>query len=172
MIKKFYTIVLIVTLMLLLPFTRGYTQNSETPYSLDNQLDINNASFEEISRLPVSTEVAERIYHRILYGGPLKSIYELRRIEGIDQKLFLKLKPLIRIEPFAPKSEREERIEQLYYKLDRWSSVEGINQALIDLWIEQSLEPVDINTIRYDQLVNLQGVSPVDAAAIVSYRKQ
>jgi DNA uptake protein ComE-like DNA-binding protein len=141
-----------------------------TPYSYDNQLDINNASFEEITRLPVSEEIAERIYDRITYQGPLGSIYQLRDIEGIDQELFLKLKPMIRIEPYMAKSEREERIEDLYYKLDRWEGGEGADQALVDLWIEQALEPVDINEIRYEQLQNLQGVSPVDAAAIIRYR--
>ena len=146
------------------------SQEATTPYSYNNQLDINNASFEEIEKLPVSQEIAERIYDRITYQGPFSSIFELRDIEGIDQELFLKLKPLIRLEPYAAKSEREERIEDLYYKLDRWEGGEGTDQALVDFWIEQALEPVDINQIRYDQLLNLQGLSPVDAAAIISYR--
>lgn len=141
-----------------------------TPYSYENQLDLNNAAFEEIVKLPVSEEIAERIYDRITYQGPLSSIFQLREIEGIDQQLFLKLRPLIRIEPYMVKSEREQRIEDLYYKLDRWEGGEGADQALVDLWIEQALEPVNINEIRYEQLLNLQGVSPVDAAAIISYR--
>ena len=85
--------------------------SQEIPYSYENQLDINNASFEEIIKLPVSEEIAERIYDRITYQGPFGSIYQLRAIEGIDQELFLKLKPMIRIEPYMEKSEREERIE-------------------------------------------------------------
>jgi len=147
----------------------AFSQES-TPYSYQNQLDINRAEYEEIVKLPVSEEIAERIYDRILYQGPLQSIYQLREIEGIDQKLLLKLKPLIRIAPYMEKTEREERIEQLYYKLDRWEGGEGTDQALVDSWIEQALEPVNINEIRYEQLMNLQAVSPVDAAAIVNYR--
>lgn len=146
------------------------SQETTTPYSYDNQLDINNAEFEEIVKLPVTETIAEEIYARITYQGPFISIFELRDIDGINQELFLTLKPLIRIEPYVSKSEREERIEDLYYKLDRWEGGEGTDQALVDLWIEQALEPVDINNIRYEQLLNLQGVSPVDAAAIVNYR--
>jgi len=148
------------------------SQSLKTPYSRENQLNINSASFEDILKLPISEELAEKLYQRIQFSGPFTSIYELNTIEGIDQQLFLQLKPLIWIEPYAPKSEREERVEALYYKLDRWAGDESTNQALIDLWIEQALEPVDINTIRYDQLNNLQGVSPVDAAAIVQYRSR
>ncbi|HFE65465.1 MAG TPA: hypothetical protein ENK14_13785, partial [Caldithrix sp.] len=141
-------------------------------YSSENQLDLNNASYEEIAKLPIPPALAERIYDRITYQGAFKSVYELRRIKGMTPVLFLKIKPLVRIEPYLPKTEREERIENLYYKIDRWEGNEGVNQSLVDLWIEQALEPVDINTIRYDQLLNLQGVSPVDAASIINYRNQ
>jgi len=145
-------------------------QQTLTSYSPEHQLDLNNASFEEIARLPIPQELAERIYYRIQYQGPFKSVYQLNQIEGMTLDLFLKIKPLIRIEPFQERSEREERIEQLYYQIERWESNEGTSQALIDSWIEQALEPVYINDIQYDQLLNLQGVSPVDAAAIINYR--
>ncbi|GAB4374966.1 MAG: hypothetical protein Kow0042_19990 [Calditrichia bacterium] len=148
-------------------FAREEQSNPQTA-----QIDINNASFEEIASLPIPREVAERIYDRVTYRGPFKSVFELRQIEGMTPELFLKIKPLVRIEPYMPKTEREERIEELYYQIDRWEGNEGINQALVDLWIEQALEPVDINSIRYDQLINLQGVTPVDAASIINYRNQ
>ncbi|MEZ4762521.1 MAG: hypothetical protein R3C26_04730 [Calditrichia bacterium] len=82
----------------------------------------------------------------------------------------LKLKSLVRIEPFRAASEREERLNELYFRLDQWGGDEGANQALVDSWIERALEPSNINEMRYDELLNLQSVSPVDAAAIVNYR--
>ncbi len=147
-------------------------QPPTTPYSPEHPLDLNNATYEQIARLPIPRELAERIYDRIEYQGPFTSVYQLREVEGMTQELLLQLKPLVRIEPFEEKSEREERIEQLYYRLDRWEGDEGTNQALIDFWIEQALEPIPINEVRYDQLLNLSGVSPVDAAAIINYRRQ
>jgi DNA uptake protein ComE-like DNA-binding protein len=147
-------------------------EQPSTPYSYENQLDINNASYEEIALLPVPREIAERIYERIQYQGPFSSFFELRDIEGITQEILLKLKPLVRIEPYREISEREERLSELYYRFDRWGGDEGTNQALIDYWIEQALEPANINQLRYDELWNLQSVSPVDAAAIISYRNQ
>lgn len=146
-------------------------QNVSTPYSQDNQLDINNAGIEEISKLPVSKEIAIDLYQRILYRGNFKSVYELRRIDGIDQRLFNQLKPLIRIEPFSALTTVQEKIEQIYYRLERWSSSEGVNDAFIDLWIEKALDPMNVNKARYNELVNLQNVSPIDAAAIINHRK-
>ena len=147
-------------------------QPAETSYSIDNQLDLNNAEFEEILRLPIGRDVAEAIYERIQYGGPLDDLFELREVDGVSQEVLLALKPLVYISPFSEKSERESRLENLYYDLDNWSGQEGTNQALVDSWIEQALDPIDINRVRYDQLVNLSGVSPVDAAAIVNYREE
>lgn len=141
-------------------------------YSIDNQLDINNAAYEDILRLPVSPAIAERLYERIQYSGPFTSIFQLRDVEGISQRVLLRIKPMIRIEPYAALTERESRIENLYFKLDQWSGREGTNQALVDSWIEQALEPVNVNQMSFGELLNLQGVSPVDAAAIINYRNE
>ncbi|MEZ4748208.1 MAG: helix-hairpin-helix domain-containing protein [Calditrichia bacterium] len=138
--------------------------------SPDQPLDLNNASFEEILQLPLSRDLAERIYERITYQGPFANIFELRDVQGVDQETLLKLKSLVRIEPFRAASEREERLNELYFRLDQWGGDEGANQALVDSWIERALEPSNINEMRYDELLNLQSVSPVDAAAIVNYR--
>lgn len=152
-------------------FTYSVLFSQETVYSPQNQLDLNNAGLEEIRRLPVPDQVAEKLYERVLYKGFFTSIYQLREIEDIDQQLLNTLKPLIRIEPYAEKSDIEERIEEMYYQLDQWSGNEGINDALIDLWFEKALTPLDVNTASYDDLINLQNVSPVDAASIIRYRQ-
>jgi DNA uptake protein ComE-like DNA-binding protein len=144
--------------------------DSTSVYSYEYQLDINNAEFEEIARLPVSHEIAEAFYERVTYRGAFQNIYQLREIEGIDQKLLDKLKPLIRIEPYRTLSATQEKIEQIYYRLDQWSSDEGVNDAFTDLWIEKALDPMNVNTVRYDELMNLQNVSPVDAVAIIRHR--
>ncbi|MEJ2634277.1 MAG: helix-hairpin-helix domain-containing protein [Calditrichia bacterium] len=170
-IRMSYIFVAIV-LPLLLFFGSAAAQDSTQVYTPQHQLDINNASFEQIAILPVPESLAGKIYDRITYQGPLQSVYDLNKIAGMTPALFLKIKPLIKIEPYQQKTEREERIENLYYKLEQWEGNEGINQSLIDLWIEQALEPININRITYDQLLNLQNVTPVDAAAIINYRHQ
>lgn len=144
----------------------------QSAYSPQNQLDLNNASFEQISGLPIPITLAEEIYQRITYQGPLKSVYELNSIKGMTPELFQKIKPLVKIEPYMPKTDREQRLEELYYRLSQWEGDEGASQSLVDSWIERALEPYNVNTIDYEELVNLQSVSPVDAAAILNYRRE
>jgi DNA uptake protein ComE-like DNA-binding protein len=151
-------------LMLLLIWPVLYGQNS--------LLDINNATLEQIRQLPVSAEQANAIYHRILYEGPFQSVYELLELPEMDIETFKKIKPLVIINPYRQKSDWEQRVEQLLYQMERWEGSEGINQALVDYWYEQAFSPLDVNQMRYDQVANLQGVSPVDAAAIIKYRQQ
>ncbi len=162
--KMKYKIVVVWLILLGLAFA------GETPYTSKNQLNINSATLSQIEELPVSPDLAKRLYDHVLYQGYFKSIYDLRQVQGVDQDLFEILKPLIRIEPFSPLTSVQEKIEQIYFRLDRWSSSEGVNDAFVDLWIEKALDPMNVNTARYDQLINLQNVSPVDAVAILKHR--
>ncbi len=144
--------------------------NSKVVWS-QQPLDLNQATFEQIKQLPISEELARAIYERILFKGYFSSIYQLWELPGMDATAFNLLKNRVKIEPVAAASAVQERIEQIYYRLERWTSTEGINNDLIDLWIEKALEPVNINTLGYDEMVNFQNVSPVDAVAILRQRK-
>ena len=163
---KYKTVIILLVLIWQMMAIAG-----ETPYSRNNQLNINTANLTEIEQLPVNPVIAKRLYDHVLYRGYFKSIYDLRQVQGVNQALFETIKPLIRIEPFSPMTPVQEKIEQIYFRLDRWSSNEGVNDAFVDLWIEKALDPMSVNTARYDQLINLQNVSPVDAVAILNHRK-
>ena len=58
-------------------------QESQDKYSPENQLDINSATLEQIQKLPVTREIAKKLYNRILYKGDFGSIYQLLDIEGM-----------------------------------------------------------------------------------------
>ncbi len=156
---------------MLLLISSAWAQKSKT-LTIPKQLDINHASLKEIAALPIPSALAENIYEQITYRGHLTSVYELQHVKGMTRTLFNIIKPLIRIEPYTAMTTVQERIEQIYYRLDRWSSGEGVNDALVDLWIEKALEPMNVNSARYDQLVNLQNVSPIDAVAILKQRSE
>ena len=74
----------ILVLIIILPLLVGTLYSQDVAYSPENQLDLNNATFEQITRLPIPVELAEKIYTRILYQGPLSNVYELNQIEGMD----------------------------------------------------------------------------------------
>lgn len=132
-------------------------------------LDINGASLEEIRRLPVSEEIARDIYERILYGGPLESVYDLNRLPGMDFLTFQRIKPLIRIaRPVL--DEDQKRLEDNYYKIERWAGAnEGTTENLVDEWYDLLVNPININRAGYFDLINLPNVTPIDAGAIVRH---
>ncbi|APF20665.1 hypothetical protein Calab_1208 [Caldithrix abyssi DSM 13497] len=161
---RFYASLLLVVLMSFCFLT--------SPGFAQQKIDLNRATLEQLKALPVSPELAQELYNRVQFKGYFTSIYQLWELPGMDAETFKKLKPLVKIEPVPAASAVQERIEQIYYRLERWSSNEGISNDLIDLWIEKALEPVNINKLGYDELVNFQNVSPVDAVAILQQRQR
>ncbi|HEC77816.1 MAG TPA: helix-hairpin-helix domain-containing protein [candidate division WOR-3 bacterium] len=129
-------------------------------------LDINRAPLNDFFKLPVDSTIARRIYeYRELYGN-FTSIYELRKIEGIDGELFEKLKPLIKVTvPFPERSEWASIINE-QKKLAR---EEPPSKAAIDKWEELLRTPIYINEATFEQLVMLDRMTPIDAAAVIKH---
>ena len=128
--------------------------------------DLNQASFEQIKSLPLTDVQAQAIYELLTYEGPVKSIYELRMLPEIDQETLLRIKPLVRINPPSVADERQTRVDQAYYRIERLGTEEGTNVGLIDEWVDRLAEPMNINAATLDELLDLQNVSPVDAVSI------
>jgi DNA uptake protein ComE-like DNA-binding protein len=131
--------------------------------------DLNTATYQQIESLPITKKQAEAIYERLTYEGPLADIYELRELPEIDQATLLRLKPLVRVNPPSEGDQRQQRIDEAYYRIESLGTEEGTNVGLIDEWIDRLAEPMNINTATLDELMDLQNVSPVDAVAIYNY---
>jgi DNA uptake protein ComE-like DNA-binding protein len=145
---------------------------AQTPYSSGKRLDLNNASLEEIRLLPITEAQADALYDRVTYKGPFSDIYEIRQLAEIDRDTWLRIRPLIWLEPFEERSDRERRIESIYYQLERWEGAEGITTALVDTWVDKAMDPANINEMRLDEMVNMQNLSLPDAVAILEYRRE
>ncbi len=143
----------------------------DSVYTSENKLDINNATLEEIEKLPVSRDLAKTIYERITYKGPLESIFELNQIPGVTSDMFGELRKVIAVRPLLM-DEDLKRVEDNYYKIERWANAdEGTTENLVDHWYDQLTNPVNINKADYFGLINLPNVSPIDAAAIIRHIK-
>ena len=135
-------------------------------------LDLNRATLAEIEALPISGEMAETIWRYREYRTYYGSIYDLVDLPGMTMEDFLQIKPLVRIERVLEEDEELQRINDIYYRFRQWESEEGGGEALVDYWIDLAKDPFNVNTASYEQVANLQSVSPPDAVAIYSYTRK
>ncbi len=132
------------------------------------RVDLNRATLHEIYQLPVDSTVAFRIYeHREIYGY-FSSVYELREVSGIDGITFEKLKPLVKI--VVPSVERAEW-SSILYEQKKLASEEPPSKAAVDVWEDLIRSPMNINDATYSDLLNIDRMTPIDAAAIMRHRE-
>ena len=135
-------------------------------YSPTNQLDINGASLDQILELPVSRELADAIFERLEEYGRFWSIYELMQVESMTSEKLEELKPLV----YVSMPDREERRNRNVYRIQRLlASEEGPTASAVEDWQDLLLTPMNINRVRVDDLVRLDGVSLVDAVSVVKH---
>ncbi|OGC43295.1 hypothetical protein A2Y85_00545 [candidate division WOR-3 bacterium RBG_13_43_14] len=127
------------------------------------QLDLNRASLTELYRLPIDSTIVDNIYdHRKLYG-PFASVYELRNIDGIGAITFEKIKPYLKIaNPFPARSEWG----SILMEEKKLASEEPPSKAAVDEWEDLILAPMNVNTATFDQLLMIDRMTPIDAAAV------
>ena len=135
------------------------------------KIPLNYTSFEEIQSLPITFEQAEDIYDYVMFQGPVISIYDLLDIPGIQPSTIQLLKPLITLEKQTA-TKQTSRLQDSYRKVENWTSTEGANEGLIEVWLDRLAEPINVNKATYDDLMSLQNVSPVDAVAVLNRQKE
>jgi len=145
-----------------------FSGNLAFAYSLQNQLDINKATYEQIEQLPISKAAAEHIYDYILEFGGFSSVYDLRKITEISDTKFEEIKPVIKIT--KPEGLGFEQLN--FYRVQKALAVEqGPTRAAVEDWQDMLLSPMNINKTTVDDLILLQNVSLVDAIAVMKHLK-
>ena len=137
----------------------------------NQQLDLNQATLNEIKSLPISEKQAEDIYYYRTYRKYFDSVYELRDIKSISQITFNRIKPLVKILPYTDYDEVAQRRDQINYLLRRLASNEGSQEGISDLWEDLLISPININTATFHALLNMPIVTPSDVRAILQQRK-
>lgn len=166
------SLLVIIACFLLLPVGVSVIRADEVLEPPTQMLDINRATLEEIRSLPIDEQDALTLYEYREYTSYFKSIYDIRKLPGFDQRKFDRIKPLIKILPVTEEDEEIARMNSIYYRIEQWAAQEGTNEGLIDIWIDQAKDPINVNTATITDLMNLQNVSPVDALAIVRQRNR
>ncbi len=162
-------LLVIVVCLLLLPLGVRVIRAEEP---LVQQVDINRATLDEIRSLPIDEQDAQTLYEYREYTSYFKSIYEIRKLPGFDQGKFDRIKPLVKVLPVTEIDEEIARLNSIYFRIEQWAANEGTNEGLVDIWIDQAKDPINVNAATITDLMNLQNVSPVDALAIVKQRNR
>ena len=132
---------------------------------------INSASLEQIQTLPIKEKEAKDLFELVQFQGPLTSIYELGSIEGISPAKIKQLRPLISLER-TDKYQSNSRLVDQYRRVENWTSEEGANEGLVEVWLDRLAEPKNINQATWNDLMALQNISPVDAVAVIKRIKE
>ena len=133
------------------------------------KVSINNATLDQVKTLPLTEDQALNVYEYILFQGPIENIYELGKIENIKPENIQVLKPLVSISmKYDTTSAPVSRLSDRYRKVENWTSEEGANEGLVEVWLDRLAEPKNIYKATWNDLMALQNVSPVDAVAVVS----
>ena len=137
------------------------------------KVSINNATLDQVKTLPLTEDQALNVYEYILFQGPIENIYELGKIENIKPGNIQALKPLVSISmKYDTTSAPVSRLSDRYRKVENWTSEEGANEGLVEVWLDRLAEPKNINKATWNDLMALQNVSPVDAAAVIKRIKE
>ena len=137
------------------------------------KVSINNATLDQVKTLPLTEDQALNVYEHILFQGPIENIYELGKIENIKPENIQALKPLVSISmKYDTTSAPVSRLSDRYRKVENWTSEEGANEGLVEVWLDRLAEPKNINKATWNDLMALQNVSPVDAAAVIKRIKE
>jgi DNA uptake protein ComE-like DNA-binding protein len=153
--------------------TGGFAQEGADPpdAAAVRRIDLNRASLREIETLPIPSEVARAIWEQREFVQHFRGAVDLNEIDGLTPEMLQSIKPLIVIEPVKRHPEAQ-RKDDLFYRFEWWEGAEGRDESIVELYKVLALEPTNINEASYMDVYNLQNASPVDAAAIINYRKQ
>ena len=110
---------------------------------------INSATIEELKSLPLSENQIADVYDFILFQGPVSDIYDLIKISSLDAKDIESLKSLVSIKDNKNINVGASRISDRYRKVENWTSEEGANEGLVEVWLDRLAEPKNINSANF-----------------------
>lgn len=136
------------------------------------KVDLNSAPLEIIETLPVAPELARRIVDFRTYERFFDDVYDLLDVEGVTAADLERLKPLVATLPPREADASMARLEASYRQVREYLGQEGSNEGLVDEYLDQLREPVNVNRLDLFELMSYQNVSPVDATRILESRKR
>jgi len=134
-----------------------------------DKIDINNSPADAIDSLLIPDDVIRGIKEYMDLHGQLKSIYELRGIEGVDIEIFEVLKEKLAVNPDTTLDSTSVYILRLQ---ERLASEDSPTEGALDIWQDMLINKMNINKADMNDLLQIDGVGITDAAAIIENRNK
>ena len=158
--KRLIFVKMILSFTLLLLVWPLFAANS---IPVEQRIDINKAGLDELMTLPISQEQVYDIFNYREEISFFESIYDLRKIESIDQVTLNLLKGYLIVSHYNDKDSVAERREEIFYLIQRLGSNEGLQEGMSDVWEDYLISPQNVNKMSFSELLNFPNVSAIDA---------
>jgi DNA uptake protein ComE-like DNA-binding protein len=147
-----------------------YQEVDTISYIKSQPLDLNGAGYQQILELPgMTVGLADNIWQFLFERGQFTSFFQLADIPGITPADINRLKDQVKIVPPKGQSDVTRYIADLQ---DRLAAEERPGQGAINEWEELLLHPMNVNNATMDQLLILQNVTAIDAAALIKHIRE
>lgn len=136
---------------------------------LGNPININSANENELIVLPLSnTQISAIISDREI-NGIFTKIYELERVDGISIRDIHAIREYIILQNISSNDYSDKSYS---YKVSRWISSDGGDGGLSESWLDRYFQPMNVNSMTWDDFLSLPSLTGLDAAAIMKQQNR
>ena len=128
--------------------------------------DPNTTSQEKLEQYGLSSYAANNLSKYISKGGRLKEPEDLKRIYGIDDEMYAKVLPYIKIENNDEDVKKEQAYDTTSFVRARPDEKESTTRV-----VEKENLTLNINEATQEELMKISGIGPAISKGIVKYRE-
>ncbi len=126
------------------------------------KINLNTATYKELEGLPLSENQIKEIIEYRYKVGEFNTIYDLVHISNISINDIHRIRPLISMQ-----KNKQENLIMTNYKVERWIFDEGGSNGMSSIWLDNIIEPQNVNDMNYDDLYSIPNLTPIDVTAIL-----
>ncbi|SVE19534.1 uncharacterized protein METZ01_LOCUS472388, partial [marine metagenome] len=94
--------------------------------------------------------------------GKFETIYDLLHISNISISDIHNIRSFVSVN-----KESGTNLMLTNYKVERWITDEGSSSGMASIWLDNIIEPQNVNNMNYDDLYSVPNLTPIDVTAVL-----